>query len=251
MMLTDLIYYDLKVAALIAVFYLFYMLLLARETTHTLNRAVLLSGIVLSAVLPLCIITIHEKPHPQPLPRWGGEYIDMLTEVPQALSAEEVVTPLSLGEGLGVRLLFAALLAGILIRLLYIAHGYWKLHQMIASGERHTLPTGTRVCVVEAPFAPFSWMRTIVLSRADWSAGDPARMTGSAGDPARKDPHIQTGTPALPPILAHEEAHVRHRHSYDIMVVEVLTALQWFNPVVWLLRQELRTLHEYQADASV
>ena len=58
-MLTDLIFYDLKVAALIAVFYLFYMLLLARETTHTLNRAVLLSGIVLSVVLPLCIITFH------------------------------------------------------------------------------------------------------------------------------------------------------------------------------------------------
>lgn len=46
-MLTDLIYYDLKVATLIAVFYLFYQLLLARETTHTLNRAVLLSGIAL------------------------------------------------------------------------------------------------------------------------------------------------------------------------------------------------------------
>ena len=58
-MLTDLIFYDLKVAALIAVFYLFYMLLLARETTHTLNRAVLLSGIALSVVLPLCIITFH------------------------------------------------------------------------------------------------------------------------------------------------------------------------------------------------
>ena len=56
---------------------------------------------------------------------------------------------------------------------------------------------------------------------------------------------------ALPTIFAHEEAHVRHRHSYDIVVVEVLTALQWFNPVVWFLRQELRTLHEYEADASV
>ena len=44
---------------------------------------------------------------------------------------------------------------------------------------------------------------------------------------------------------------MRHRHSYDILFVEVLTALQWFNPVVWFLRQELRTLHEYEADASV
>ena len=43
------------------------------------------------------------------------------------------------------------------------------------------------------------------------------------------------------PILVHEEAHVRHRHSYDIVVVERLTALQWFNPVVWFLRQELST----------
>ena len=224
-MLTDLIYYDLKVAALIAVFYLFYMLLLARETTHTLNRAVLLAGIVLSAVLPLCVVTIHKASPPTPLPR-RGEYNDMLAEVPQVLSAEEVPTPLSLGEGLGVRLVGVLFLAGILIRLLYIAHSYWKLHQMIASGERHTLPTGTRVCVVDAPVAPFSWMHTVVLSRADWSM-------------------------AAPSILAHEEAHVRHRHSYDVVVVEVLTALQWFNPVVWFLRQELRTLHEYQADASV
>ena len=243
-MLTDLIYYDLKVAALIAVFYLFYMLLLARETTHTLNRAVLLSGIVLSAVLPLCIITIHEKPHPQPLPRWGGEYIDMLAEGPQTLSAEEVTTPLSLGEGLGVRLLAAILLVGIIVRLVILARGYWRLHCLIASGERHTLPAGIRVCVVDVPVAPFSWMHTIVLSRADWN--------GSAGDLARNTTHgMWAGTPALPPILAHEEAHVRHRHSYDIVVVEVLTALQWFNPVVWFLRQELRTLHEYEADASV
>ena len=243
-MLTDLIYYDLKVAALIAVFYLFYMLLLARETTHTLNRAVLLSGIVLSAVLPLCIITIHEKPNPQPLPRWGGEYIDMLAEGPQTLSAEEVTTPLSLGEGLGVRLLAAILLVGIIVRLVILARGYWRLHCLIASGERHTLPAGIRVCVVDVPVAPFSWMHTIVLSRADWN--------GSAGDLARNTTHgMWAGTPALPPILAHEEAHVRHRHSYDIVVVEVLTALQWFNPVVWFLRQELRVVHEYEADASV
>ena len=232
MILTDLIYYDLKVAALIAVFYLFYMLLLARETTHTLNRAVLLAAIGLSVVLPLCIITIHEKPHPQPLPLWGGEYIDLLTDVPQTLSAEEVNTSLSLGEGWGVRLVGVLFLVGFLIRLWYIARGYWKLHRMIANGERHTLLSGTQVCVVNAPVAPFSWMRTIVLSRSDYLLS----LSKGSGE-------------AL--ILAHEEAHVRHRHSYDVVVVEVLTALQWFNPVVWFLRQELRTLHEYEADASV
>ncbi|MBR6189321.1 MAG: M56 family metallopeptidase [Prevotella sp.] len=251
MVLTDLIYYDLKVAALIAVFYLFYMLLLARETTHTLNRAVLLGGIVLSAVLPLCVVTIH-KTLSLPLPVREGSIYPL-----SGMAADDVTTPLphreGLGEGLLLGLVAAILLAGILIRLLYVAHGYWKLHQLIRNGEQHTLTSGSRVCVVDAPVAPFSWMRTIVLSRADWSAtvvGRSALPLGLSKNASERYDPLQR-LEALPTIFAHEEAHVRHRHSYDIVVVEVLTALQWFNPVVWFLRQELRTLHEYEADASV
>ncbi len=224
-MLTDLICYDLKVAALIVVFYLFYMLLLARETTHTLNRVVLLCSIFLSTVLPLCIITIHKSILITSLPT-RDEYADLLKGVPQTISTTDVTTPLSLGEGLGVRLLFAVLLIGTIIRLLYLAQSYRKLMGIIRNGEKHTLPSGMDVCVVEDNVAPFSWMNTIVLSQADWQ--------------------LQSAS-----ILAHEEAHVRHRHSYDIVVVEILTALQWFNPVVWFMRQELRILHEYEADASV
>ena len=224
-MLTDLILYDLKVAALIAVFYLFYRLLLARETTHALNRMVLLSAIVLAAVLPLCVITFHKV---VTIPIEGGA--DVLLPVTEAESMQPVA-PVDAGvasfwDVWGTRLLCAVLLAGILVRLLFVLRNYWQLRQLMASGERHTLPTGTRVCVVDAPVVPFSWMHTVVLSRADWQLLSPS-------------------------ILVHEEAHVRHRHSYDVVVVEMLTALQWFNPVVWFLRQELRTLHEYEADASV
>ena len=219
-MLTDLIYYDLKVATLIAVFYLFYQLLLARETTHTLNRAVLLTGIALSAVLPLCIITLHRtvvvESGMQPV--FDGSAVEDATAQPVVEALEhsfDWTIPLAV-----------VLLTGTIIRLVFVVQSYKKLMGLMRSGEMHTLPTGTQICVVDAPVAPFSWMQTIVLSHADWSA-------------------------FFPPILAHEEAHVRHRHSYDVVVVEVLTALQWFNPVVWFLRQELRTLHEYEADASV
>ena len=52
--------YDLKVAVLLAVFYMFYRLLLARETFHHVNRIVLLLTAVASFVLPLCVITMHE-----------------------------------------------------------------------------------------------------------------------------------------------------------------------------------------------
>ena len=215
-MLTDLIFYDLKVAALIAVFYLFYMLLLARETTHTLNRAVLLSGIVLSVALPLCIITFHHT-----------EVVEYSMPSVTVASNVSAAMPQPMEQSFDwTVLLTVILLSGTILRLFFIALSYRILNKMIRDSEKHTLQSGTRVCVVDAPIAPFSWMRNVVLSRADWLSQSDS-------------------------ILAHEEAHVRHRHSYDVVVVEVLTALQWFNPVVWFLRQELRTLHEYEADASV
>ncbi len=225
MMITDFIYYDLKVAALIAVFYLFYQLLLAREAMPSFNRAVLLTAIALSLVLPLCVVTIHVSAPLAPLADRGGFTTPTdLVAPPSATQKPTAATPL--GAELWGSILGTILAAGILIRLSVVARSCWQLHRLIANGERHTLPSGTQVCVVESPVAPFSWMHTVVLSRAEWLLLSPS-------------------------VLAHEEAHVRHRHSYDVLVVEVLTALQWFNPVVWFLRQELRTLHEYEADASV
>ena len=56
----DFLIYDAKVAVLIAVFYMFYRLMLARETFHRVNRLVLLLTAVASFVLPLCVITMHE-----------------------------------------------------------------------------------------------------------------------------------------------------------------------------------------------
>ena len=52
-------------------------------------------------------------------------------------------------------------------------------------------------------------------------------------------------------ILAHERGHIRQRHTLDLLLVDTLTALQWFNPAMWMLRQDLRAIHEYEADAAV
>jgi hypothetical protein len=61
----DFLYYDLRVAVLIAVFYIFYRLMLSRDSFHQLNRVVLLGTAIASFVLPLCVITIH---HTEVLP---------------------------------------------------------------------------------------------------------------------------------------------------------------------------------------
>jgi len=59
-MVTEFLTYDLKVAVLMAVFYFCYRLLMERDTMHRINRVVLLVGLALSFVLPLCVITLHE-----------------------------------------------------------------------------------------------------------------------------------------------------------------------------------------------
>jgi TonB family protein len=52
-------------------------------------------------------------------------------------------------------------------------------------------------------------------------------------------------------MLAHELEHVRQGHSFDVIILELLTAFQWFNPFMWMLRRAIRENHEYLADQAV
>ena len=226
--MAEFLIYDLKVAVLIAVFYFCYRLLMERETMHRLNRIVLLSSILLSLVLPLCVITLHKTVE--------------VEQIPVVDTAELVITELGESEGQvhdwgkdhnhatspldSSSVIFAIFMIGVVCRSLYIAKSYRQLRRMIKDSEQHSLEDGVTLAVVDLPVAPFSWMRTIVLGRIDYEERNPS-------------------------ILAHERGHILLHHSWDIVFVEVLTALQWFNPVVWLLRRDLRTIHEYEADASV
>ena len=97
---------------------------------------------------------------------------------------------------------------------------------LIQRCEQHPQTDGTVVCVSSDDVSPFSWLRYIVLSRSDYEANDAS-------------------------ILAHERGHIRQHHSLDLVLVDMLTALQWFNPAMWMLRQDLRAIHEYEADAAV
>ena len=226
--MAEFLIYDLKVAVLIAVFYFCYRLLMERETMHRLNRIVLLSSILLSLVLPLCVITLHETVEiesPQVetsagMPMQVADQPEQVITELGTISADESVTPSV------EAIVFAIFIIGLVCRLLYIANSYRHLRRMIKDSEQHSLEDGVTLAVVDLPVAPFSWMRTIVLSRIDYEERNPS-------------------------ILAHERGHILMHHSWDIVFVEVLTALQWFNPVVWLLRRDLRTVHEYEADASV
>ena len=214
--------YDLKVAALLVVFYMFYRLLLERTSLVHFNRVVLLLTAVLSFVLPLCIITVHEYVEAIPV-----------TATTVETAGNEILqqAPVSFWSEYGPRLtllLTVVLVGGMLIRMGIVVRSFLNLKKLISNSEKQTLADGVVMAVTDEPVAPFSWMRTVVMNRSDYAS----QTDGGA-------------------ILAHERGHIRCHHSLDVVLVEVLTALQWFNPVVWFLRQDLRALHECEADLAV
>jgi hypothetical protein len=115
-----------------------------------------------------------------------------------------------------------------LIRMGIVVRSFLNLKKLISNSEKQTLADGVVMAITDEPVAPFSWMRTVVMNRSDYAS----QTDGGS-------------------ILAHERGHIRCHHSLDVVLVEVLTALQWFNPVVWFLRQDLRALHECEADQAV
>jgi TonB family protein len=207
--------YDLKVAVLLAVFYMFYRLMLAHETFHRVNRIVLLLTAVLSFVLPLCVITIHETVTMQRAANVavGSFQVDMMNEEP-ATPLWQIVLPI----------LF---IIGMVATLVHTLSSLFRIIRIIRHSEQYPQTDGTTICVTgNASLAPFSWMHYIVMNRSDYETSDAA-------------------------ILAHERGHICLHHSWDLLLVDTLTALQWFNPAMWMLRSDLRAIHEYEADAAV
>ena len=212
--MVEFLQYDLKVAVLVAAFYMFYRLLLSRETFHCVNRAVLLLTALASFLLPLCVVTVHKTV--------------VLSQAPSVLATAELGA-VSLAEPatpLWQTVAIAVFIAGVAVTLGCTLTSLGRLWWLIAHSEQHPQPDGTVVCVTKKEVSPFSWMHFIVLSHSDYEAHDAA-------------------------VLAHERGHIRRHHTLDLLLVDVLTALQWFNPAMWMLRQDLRAIHEYEADAAV
>lgn len=211
------IIYELKVAVILAAFYLCFKCFLSKEKLHRFNRIVLITSSVLAFILPLCIITIH-KTIPMP---------DMVEN--GLISIEEAQTFVTATEAAGSISWKAAIitlyLLGVAYVLVGIVTGIARVMKVIRNGKRMQM-YGCEVVICEKDVPPFSWMHWIVMSRTDFESGNR---------------HI----------LEHEKAHVRLGHSKDVLLVDILSAFQWFNPAIWLLKGDLRAVHEYEADDAV
>ncbi len=210
--MTSFLLYIARAGLYLGLFYAFYLLVMRRTTFFRLNRALLLCGSFLCLLLPFFRLRSVVT---------AGLASGLSMAAAGTEAAEEAVrTAFPWKE---VQL--AVYAAGALATLTLYALSAWKIWRMMHRGESTKMDDGCRLIVLDEDVPSFSWGRRIVMSGKDLMEN--------------------------PAILTHEMMHVHCRHSVDLLLFFPLQLLFWWNPLVWITREELRLLHEYEADEGV
>ena len=212
-----LLLYQIKVAVLVAVLFGAYRLLLGRETFHRFNRLILITIALLSFVLPLFHIT---RQAPQPQPFFPPATAQTQMEDYEILAAERSthIDP--------VTILLVLYGAGVLFVLVKKGISVWAMSNIIRKGRYADRSEGVDVIESDQIPGPLNWMRFIVMPH-EWLESENAS------------------------VWKHENLHAHRWHSLDLLMADVMTAFQWFNPVMILLRKEFELIHEFEADQAV
>nr|WP_129731633.1 M56 family metallopeptidase [Parabacteroides goldsteinii] len=226
-----LLLYILKSTICLTLFYLGFKALLSNDTFFRFNRWVLLGGIVVCMLLPFVKLETS-KPLFIQQPIIGLEKIiagnapPVETSFPEGygeergISAEEPAYTIDWGQLIGL-----SYLLGCAVCLLITLVSFRKMLEITRQGDKTKCGNYTLI-LLSSPVSPFSWGRYIILSEEDYM----------------KYPDE---------ILTHEKMHLQYRHSIDLIFMEIILLFHWFNPAVWLLKRELKEIHEYQADKGV
>ncbi len=241
------IYFLLKSAILLSVLYGCFFVLLSHETFHRFNRGVLLAILISSLVLPAWQITLDRS---RLVPEWVLHPDDTrITETEDDMAEAQAQTHETTEERhrpymapdnreyIGHAhasskpfpwhtVLYTLYFLGITWHLFSVLRQILAFRHDVRHGIKTKDKYGNTIIIRGGNFAPYSFFRHIVMSAKDYEN-------------------------SRHPILTHEQAHIRLGHSWDILLLESVCTLQWFNPLVWMLARDLRAVHEYEADKAV
>ena len=217
----------LKTALLMVLLLAVYQLFLGREKMHRFSRYYLLAALLFSLVTPF----ISFETEQMVIPTLSTVVVDqpLMQEndgigVHAAEAATVVEQPKDLDWQMLLLVIYFAVSATFLVR---FALNLSSIIRRARMGERQPL-AGATLVLMDEPTSPFSFLRFIFVSGKDY-------QQGAIG----------------PEMLTHELTHVRQRHTIDVLLVELLQVVLWFNPLVYLYKRAIRTNHEYLADEHV
>lgn len=211
------ILYIIRWAVCLTLLYSLFGLFMKRDTLHGVNRLVLLAILVAAMVLPLVRVNLGETCY----------IAEQRGSMERQLISRHIVA----------HTFILVYLAGLVVSWLRYFWSLAVLLVLIHQGRRiemDDVPRGVRVVIHPKVKLACSWMRWILMSLAD------ARLIMSS-------PNGVQGKG----LLRHELAHVCLGHSWDMLLCELTCRMLWPVPFAWMLRRDLRDVHEYQADRSV
>lgn len=210
----NLLIYFLKVNGLIVLFYLMYVLFLRKETFFTSNRWYLISGLVLSLLLPLITFTKTIWIEPEPIVYENVKPIIHSTF--ETIPVKEMPFDWTL-------LVIGAYSAIVSLVLLKIGIELYSFYKKIQKQNKQKEVDYTLVDSNSAE-NPFSFFSYIVINKEMFTEEE------------------------LQYILTHESIHVKQKHSFDVLLGKVFCALFWANPIIWLYRKAMLQNLEFIAD---
>lgn len=200
--------------------YIPYMLMLRKESFFHFNRILLISIMLLSLILPLCdfhSLYIDNNPIQHGMIIFG---------TPTAVM--DNVGNVTISEdfnwfAVAFYVYIIGIVATLIWKMLQLAILYETIHKGVLWKDEQD---GITIYCHAQDIVPFSWMNTIVISEDDYN--------NNATE-----------------ILNHEWGHIQHRHSFDIILANIVQIIQWWNPIAWIIASSLRDVHEYEADDAV
>ena len=220
--------YLIKSTVYLGLFYAFFLVAMQSTTFFRFNRVMLLLGTVVCMLLPCYTITVNEVEGIQlPMQILDEMLVLKTTDEPIETSAIELplqeTAPTASTPFLPIVLL-GIYVIGMLAYWFMVIRSFIEVWKMIASHPKQW-KDGCWLVIIPEKIPSFSWSNYIVISEEDYRN--------------------------YPQVLVHERMHYLCRHSYDILFFTIVHALHWFNPMVWLIRTELKQLHEFEADQGV
>jgi TonB family protein len=198
-----------KVAFYLAAFYLVYSLLLKSDTTYARNRAYILLSVLFSILLPFISFNTQKPLDDQ----FFGKFLSEVTiRINKSATETSFEGPLPL--------IFTIYASGVILLIFKLVIDFSNLVWLIVRRKK----AGSRII-------RFQGLNTSAFSAMGYIFINTRLCPEDAGE-----------------IINHEKNHLKQNHYLDIIFIELVTSIQWFNPFIYLFNKELRALHEYQAD---
>lgn len=209
----EILLYIGKVSLYWVLFYTCYLLFLRQQTFFTWNRLYLLGALIVSFALPFVI-------YPESAPE-----LPVIYEVSAAAFSVNYVQPEQVTLFTWTNAAIFLYLLAVLFRLFKVADNLRQLKRFIIEGEMVELEDCKVALINSNEVGSFSFLKWIVVNRNDY------------------ENHFDA-------ILRHEMVHTSQGHSFDILFVEILRSIFWFNPVLIWYKNSLQEVHEYLADEA-